>query len=350
MKHRIAMIGGDGVGPEVVAEAAAVLSAAAPGAFDLVELPYSADYTLRTGITILPEELDRLPRDFDAILLGAFGDERIPDMRHARDVLLGARMRFDLYMNLRPVRLITAATCPLRGYAEGDIDIVLFRENTEGLYINVGGTLRHGTEDEVAMNQMVATWHGTERIIREAFLFARANRRRSVCLVSKHNAITYAHGLWQRAFAHVRATFPDVESFSLFPDTAAMELVRNPRRFDVIVTSNFIGDVLSDLTAALVGGLGVAPSGNLHPGRFGLFEPVHGSAPDLVGTGRANPIAAILSGAMLARFCGREDTARRIEGAAEGTIRDGDCTPDLGGSLTTREASAAVQRRLARQG
>jgi len=347
VKHRVAIIGGDGIGPEVAAEAASTLSAAAPGRYAFTELPYSADYTLATGVTIPPDAFERLPRDHDAILLGALGDPRIPDMRHARDILLGARMRFDLYINLRPARLISGAHCPLKGYDAGDIDLVIFRENTEGLYVNIGGSLRPGTEDEVASNEMIATWRGTERILREAFLFARRTGRRKVCMASKHNAITWAHGVWARAFAAVRQDFPDIEATSLFADTAAMELVRAPERFEVIVTSNFIGDILSDVAAQVVGGLGLAPSANLHPGRFGLFEPVHGSAPDIAGTGRANPLAAILSGAMLARFLGDEGTAVAIERAVEGAVLDGDTPPDLGGSLTTGQTGNAVRRRLA---
>jgi len=350
MTHRIAVIGGDGIGPEVTAEAVATLSAAAPGRYAFTELPYGAEYTLRTGVTIPPDEFARLPVDHDAILLGALGDPRIPDMRHAKDVLLGARMRFDLYINLRPARLITPRLCPLRReYDTGDIDLVIFRENTEGLYVNIGGSLRSGTPDEVATNQMIATWRGTERIIREAFTYARRTGRTHVCMASKHNAITWAHGVWERAFREVRGDFPDIEATTLYADTAAMELVRAPERFEVIVTSNFIGDILSDVAAQVVGGLGLAPSANIHPGRskrFGLFEPVHGSAPDLVGTGRANPLAAILSAAMLARFLGDGETADVIEGAVERTIHDGDTPADLGGSLTTAQTGDAVRRRL----
>ncbi|TNF29280.1 MAG: isocitrate/isopropylmalate dehydrogenase family protein [Deltaproteobacteria bacterium] len=347
MTHRIAVIGGDGIGPEVTAEAVATLSAAAPGRFSFVELPYGADYTLASGVTIPPDEFARLPVDHDAILLGALGDPRIPDMRHAKDILLGARMRFDLYINLRPARLITPDLCPLRRpYETGGIDLVIFRENTEGLYVNIGGSLRPGTPDEVASNQMIATWRGTERIIREAFAYARRNGRRNVCMASKHNAITWAHGVWERAFRHVRADFPEIEATSLYADTAAMELVRAPERFDVIVASNFIGDILSDVAAQVAGGIGLAPSGNIHPGRFGLFEPVHGSAPDIAGTGRANPLAAILSAAMMARFLGEAHAADAIERAVERAILDGDTPADLGGSLTTGQTGAAVRRRL----
>lgn len=346
MGYRIAVIGGDGIGPEVVSEASETLSAAGGPGYRFTELPYGADYLLTHGLSIPPGEFERLPRDFDAILLGALGDPRVPDMRHGKEILLGARMRFDLYINLRPARLIDARVCPLKGYADGEIDLIIFRENTEGLYVDVGGSVRPGTEEEIATNQMIATWRGTERIIREAFGRARTRPRRRVCMVSKHNAITWAQGLWARAFAHVARDFPDVEATTLFADTAAMELVRDPRRFDVIVTSNFIGDILSDLAAQVVGGLGLAPSANIHPGRFGLFEPVHGSAPDIAGTGRANPMGAILSAAMLARFLGDRATGEAIELAVSAAIHAGDTTPELGGSLTTRETGAAVRRHL----
>ncbi|PKN44598.1 MAG: hypothetical protein CVU58_09340, partial [Deltaproteobacteria bacterium HGW-Deltaproteobacteria-16] len=254
MSHRIAVIGGDGIGPEVTEEAMATLSAAAPGRYSFAELPYGAEYTLRTGVTIPPDAFARLPIDHDAILLGALGDPRIPDMRHGKDILLGARMRFDLFINLRPARLESAALCPLKGYDTGDIDLVIFRENTEGLYVNIGGSLRPGTDEEVATNQMIATWRGTERIIRAAFEFARKSGRRNVCMASKHNAITWAHGVWDRAFRQVRTDYPDIESIALYADTAAMELVRAPERFQVIVASNFIGDILSDVAAQVVGG------------------------------------------------------------------------------------------------
>ncbi|MFO0747433.1 MAG: isocitrate/isopropylmalate dehydrogenase family protein [Myxococcota bacterium] len=349
---KVAVIGGDGIGPEVTSQAMQTLLAAAPaGAFELVELPYGADYTLRTGVTISEPDFLALERDHDAIFLGALGDRRIPDGRHARDILLGARSRFDLYVNLRPCKLIDARLTPLRDRGTADIDLVVFRENTEELYVDIGGSHRRGTPDEVATNIMIATWRGTERIIRRAFEHARTRPRKTVCLVTKSNAVTHVWGLWERAFTAVQADFPDIRGERLYADVAALELVRNPGRFDVIVASNLLGDILSDLTSQLAGGLGLAPSANYRPAEperraFALFEPVHGSAPDLVGSGRANPVAAILSAAMLARWLGHDAVADRIEAAVTACVRRGETTPDLGGSLSTAAAGGAIRGAL----
>ncbi len=344
---RIAVIGGDGIGPEVVREGIRVLEAAAgPDAFRFEHLPYSADYTLETGVTIPDGEFDRWRREYDAIFLGALGDPRIPDMRHGRDILLGARMQLDLYINLRPVKLLHDDLSTLKGRRVGDIDYVIFRENTEGLYLGVGGCLRPGTPDEVAVSEMIATYKGVERITRKAFEFCREHGKRRICHAVKHNAIPHAHGLWNRVFKQVATEFPDVEATQLYADVAAMELVRDPTRFDVVLASNFLGDILSDLGAGTVGGLGMAPSANIHPGQVSLFEPVHGSAPDIAGQGRANPFAAILTAAMMARFLGLADEATRIERAVEGAIAAGETTPDVGGRLGTVAAADAVLRRL----
>jgi 3-isopropylmalate dehydrogenase len=291
-------------------------------------------------------ELERFRQQYDAIFLGALGDPRVPDMRHARDILLGARRTLDLFINLRPVKLWDSALCPLKGRQPGDIDVVIFRENTEGVYSGMGGCHRKGTPHEVAVTEMIATYHGTERIIRAAFEYARDNKRASVCMASKHNAIQHAHGLWARVFREVAADYADIESFELFGDVAAMELVRDPTRFSVIVTSNLLGDVLSDLAAQVVGGIGLAPSANVNPGRVSLFEPVHGSAPDIVGKSIANPIAAILTGAMLCKHLGEQSAARRIERAVEHAVADRAVTRDLGGTLNTQAATQAIIDRL----
>jgi 3-isopropylmalate dehydrogenase len=347
--HRIAVFPGDGIGPEVTAEAVATLRCAASERFEFIHFPHGAERALATGETISADELAAVRADHAAVFLGALGDARIPDHRHARDILLGMRRQFDLYLNYRPARLRGPALTPLKGLGAGDIDLVLFRENTEGLYVDIGGRLRPDTPDEVAFSQMVTTRSVTERLVRAAFAEARTRPRARCCLISKHNAVTHTYGLWLRVFREVAVTFPDVVAEVLFVDTAAMELVRDPGRFDVIVASNLFGDILSDLAAQLVGGLGLAPSGNLNlePGRrFGLFEPVHGSAPDLVGTGRANPLAACLSAAMMARFLGEADVAVRIERACDAAIASGETTPDLGGALDTRAAGDAIRARL----
>lgn len=344
---RVAVIGGDGIGPEVIEEAIKVLrTACGSSAFVFDRLPYSADYLLEHGRSMPEGEMDRFAREYDAILLGALGDERVPDMKHAREILLGARRQLDLYINQRPVKLLDENLCPLKGYCPGDIDIVIFRENTEGAYAGIGGSLKQGTVDEIAVTEMLATYKGTERIIRAGFEYAQRTGRKHVCMASKYNAIPHAHGLWSRVFQQIATEFPDIEATPLFADVAAMELVRQPTRFDVIIADNLLGDILSDLAAQVVGGIGLAPSANIHPGRVSLFEPVHGSAPDIAGKGIANPLAAVLSAAMLARHTGHSDAARRIEGVVVEVIEAGETTPDLGGGLSTKGVGDALCQRL----
>ena len=345
---RIAVIPGDGIGVEVTREAVETLRTAAgrggPGlAFE--EFPYGADHFLRTGETLPQEGFDRL-RTFDAILLGALGDPRVPDNRHAADILLGLRFRLDLYVNHRPVRLLDERLCPLKGRTTKDVDFVIFRENTEGLYAGVGGFFKKGTPDEMATQEDINTRKGVERIIRHAFAWARANGRRRVLMSDKSNALTYGHDLWQRVFKEVAAEYTDIEPSHMYVDALAMQLVKDPSPFQVIVACNMFGDILSDLGAQIQGGLGLAASANLHPGRIGLFEPVHGSAPKYAGQGVANPIGAILSAAMLMETVGRAEEARRIEAAVAAVVRDGKTTRDLGGNLSTSEVGAEIRRRI----
>jgi 3-isopropylmalate dehydrogenase len=262
------------------------------------------------------------------------GDPRVPDNRHAVDILLGLRTRLDLYVNHRPVRHFPERLCPLKGVTPGDVDFVVFRENTEGIYVAIGGQFKRGTLDEVAINEDVNTRKGVERILRAAFEAARG-RRKKVCMSDKANALTYAHGLWQRTFAELKKEYSDVEASHLYVDVAAMEMVRAPERFDVLVTSNMFGDILTDLGAAIVGGLGVAASGNIHPGRCSLFEPVHGSAPDIAGKGVANPLGAIGSMAMMLEHVGETEAAARVQAAVARVVVDGAVTRDLGGALST---------------
>src|SRR5262245_21353620 len=288
---------------------------------------------------------DRL-RQFDAVFIGALGDPRVPDNRHARDILLGLRFRLDLYVNHRPVRLLDERLCPLKGRTTKDVDFVIFRENTEGLYAGVGGFFKKGTADEMAVQQDINTRKGVERIIRHAFEWARAHGRRRVLMSDKSNALTYGHDLWQRVFREVAPRFPEIEASHMYVDALAMQLVKDPSPYQVIVACNMFGDILSDLGAQIQGGLGLAASANLHPGRIGLFEPVHGSAPKYAVKNLANPIGAILSAAMLLDTVGRSDEARLVEEAVAACVREGRTTPDLGGPLGTREAGEAIRARL----
>jgi len=335
--RRIALIPGDGIGIDVTREAAKVLRTVAAGSdlpLDLIEWDLGADRYLRTGVAITEEEMAELER-YDALFLGAIGDPRVPDNAHARAILLGLRFRLDLYINFRPNRLFEPWLSPLKDVKPEDVNVTIFRENTEGSYVGLGGKFRKGTTDEVAIEEDINTRKGVERIIRAAFEYARAHKSRRVTLTDKANAMQHAGELWRRVFALVGNEYSDIERNAVYIDALALDLVRRPSQYDVIVAPNLFGDILSDLAAALIGGLGLAPSANLHPGKPGLFEPVHGSAPDLVGTGKANPIAAILTTALLLRDIGYGDAADRVEAAVRAAIAERRLTPDLGGSLTT---------------
>ena len=349
---RVAVIPGDGVGPEVIAVARRALEIAGQAAgadYVFEELPWGAEHYLATGETLPDDAPERLRTDFDAILVGALGDPRVPGNEHARDILLGLRFRLDLYVNLRPARLLRPDLCPLRERPDGrerSIDLVLFRENTEGAYVGLGGNFKPGTPDEVAINEDLNTYGGVKRIVRAAFDHAVREARPRVTMCDKANALTYAHGLWRRVFAEVAAEFPFVRTEAEYVDALVMKLVRHPEHYSVIVTSNLFGDILSDLAAALVGGLGLTASANLHPGRIGLFEPVHGSAPDLAGQGTANPMAAVLSAALLAEHTGAPEVASRLEAAVRDALAEGVGTPDVGGLGTTATVGDWICARL----
>ena len=349
MVKRIAIIPGDGIGIEVIAEAVKVLEAAEARhgvSLQLTALDWGAEKYLREGVSLPAGALDMLQRDFDAILIGALGDPRVPSNQHAVDILLGIRLGLDLYVNQRPVKLYDARLCPLKDRSEHDVNFVIFRENTEGSYVGMGGCIRPGTSDEVAIQEDVNTGRGVERILIYAFEYARRHGLKKLCMSDKSNAMPFGHGLWKRTFHDVRARYPEIESRHLYVDTLAMELLRDPSQFEVIVTCNMFGDILSDLGAQLVGGLGVTPSANIHPGRTSMFEPVHGSAPNIAGQGIANPMAAILTVAMMLEYLGYAEIAGRIEAAVEEAVRQAQTTRDLGGSLKTSQVGDWVCSRL----
>ena len=347
---RIAVIPGDGIGPEVVREAVRVLKHfqdAKAIEFELVDFDWGADKFLRDGVTLPPGALELLSSDFDAILAGAFGDPRVPNNKHAEDILLGMRRGLDLYINLRPVRLLNDRLTPLVNRKTTDIDFVVFRENTEGAYCGAGGFLKHGTEDEIALQDEVNTRRGVERIIVAAFEYARANGRKRVTMADKSNVQRFGGDLWQRTFKEVAEGYPEITPNHQYVDAMAMYMVLNPAQYDVIVSNNLFGDILTDLGAAIQGGLGLAASGNIHPGRVSLFEPVHGSAPPLAGKGVANPIGAILTLAMMLEYLGFQTLSKQIEDAVRGAISANETTRDLGGQLSTEQAGAAITERLA---
>jgi 3-isopropylmalate dehydrogenase len=345
---RIAVIPGDGIGIDVTREAVLALrelSELTGSAITMEEFPYGADHFLKTGETLPQPAFENL-KTFDAILLGALGDPRVPDNRHAADILLGLRFRLDLFVNERPVRLLDEKLCPLKGRTPDDINFTILRENTEGLYAGVGGFFKKGTADEMAVQQDINTRKGVERICRYAFEFARRHKRRRVLMADKSNALTYGHDLWQRTFWEIAGEHPDIESSHMYVDALAMQLVKDPSPYEVIVTCNMFGDILSDLGSQLQGGLGVAASANLHPGRIGLFEPVHGSAPKYAGTNTANPMGMLLSAAMMLETLGLNHEADILEGSVVDCVRQGETTRDLGGPLGTREVGEAIRARF----
>ena len=322
-------------------EAIKVLRAAGAD-LDFEEYDVNADQYMRTGEPIPAKVWEELQKA-DAILFGAVGDPRVDDSAYLAGVLLRLRFELDLYVNLRPAKLFDDRLSPLRREDRRKIDLLIVRENTEGLYVGMGGRFKKGTADEVAIQEDLNTYLGVTRIIEYAFGAA----RREVVMVDKSNAMTHAGGLWQQQWKAVAKKHPNVKTRHLYVDAAAMQLVRDPTQFDVIVTGNLFGDILSDLTAELIGGMGIAPSGNVNPEtQRGLFEPVHGTAPDIAGRGVVNPIGAILSASMMVRHLGQTEMANAIEGAVESAIRAGACTRDLGGSLSTREVGDAVAKRL----
>jgi 3-isopropylmalate dehydrogenase len=347
---RLAIVPGDGIGVDVTREAVKILDAVAPGRADFRKtfFPWSADHYLATGESLPKGAFDDLSANYDAIFMGAFGDPRVPDMAHARDILLGARFVLDLYVNYRPVRCLAERLNPLKSVPASAIDFVIFRENTEGSYAGTGGNFKKGTPDEVALQEDISTRKGVERIVRHAFQFARDRGKTKVCMSDKSNAMRFVGDLWQRAFREVAAEFPGIEATHLYVDALVMQMVKDPRQFEVIVTNNMFGDITTDLGAALQGGLGMAASGNIHPGRVSMFEPVHGSAPKYAGTGKANPFGAILTAALMLEHLGLADAARGVEQAVVTCLEAKECTADVGGGLTTGQAGDAVARRLAR--
>ncbi len=346
---RVAVIAGDGIGPEVIGEAVRLLERLREThgvELQLTRFDWGAEKYLREGVSLPDGALEMLAEDFDAILAGAFGDPRIPSNKVAEDVLLGMRRGLDLYINLRPVRLIDARLTPLRDRTPSDVDFVVFRENTEGAYCGAGGFLKKGTADEIATQEELNTRRGVERIVVAAFEYARARGRKRVTMADKSNVQRFGGDLWQRVFKEVATGYPEIEARHQYVDAMAMFMVMDPGQYDVIVANNLFGDILTDLGAAIAGGLGLAASGNIHPGKVSLFEPVHGSARPLAGNGIANPIGAILTAAMMLEYLGHTSASDAVENAVREVVLHHETTRDLGGELSTSEAGAAIGRRL----
>jgi 3-isopropylmalate dehydrogenase len=344
-RRRIAVIPGDGIGPEVIHEGIRLLKsldAVYSLGLEFDWKDWGAERWLKDKVGLPKGALEELQSQYQAIFFGALGDPRIPDMAHGREILLGMRFGLDLYANIRPCVCLHDRLSPLKNKGAKDINFVVFRENTEDLYLALGGVHKENTPDEVTQDISIHTRKGVERIIRFAFEFALKNNRRKVTVVDKNNAVRYGGSLWKRVFAEVKKEYPTIESDHLFVDVAALEMVRNPQRLDVVVTSNLFGDILTDLGAALVGGLGLAASGSVHPGKIGLFEPIHGSAPDIVGKGIANPLATFQTAAMMLEFLQLSQPAQMIWKAVAACVNEGPLTPDVGGKSTTQEVSDYV--------
>jgi 3-isopropylmalate dehydrogenase len=344
-RKRIAVVPGDGIGKEVTPNALEVVRASG-AAVDFTEFDWGADRYLIDGTTVPSDAFTMLARDFDAIFVGALGDPRVATNIHAKEILLGMRFKMDLYANVRPVRLLDASLCPLKNATPDDINFTVIRENTEGVYMDMGGNFKFGTPDELATQEDINTRKGVERVIRFAFDYARANGRKKVMMSDKSNVMTYAGGLWQRVFKHVAKDYPEIQTQHMYVDALCLQMVREPRSLDVIVTNNMFGDIVTDLAAALQGGLGMAASGNIHPGRTSMFEPVHGSAPPIAGKNMANPMGSILTSAMMLAHLGLAAEAQKIENAVLEAVREKKTTADVGGSMGTKECAAWIAERV----
>jgi 3-isopropylmalate dehydrogenase len=328
---RIAVIPGDGIGPEVVREGLKVLAAVAGSAdvrYEVTEFDWGGERYLKTGEVRPANALDVL-REFDAIYLGAVGHPDVPVGLVERQILLDVRFGLDLYVNLRPIKLYPGVWTPIKDKGPAEVDFVVVRENTEDMYVGTGGFAHYGTADEVATQVAIYTRKGTERIIRYAFELARARgKEKKLTLVDKSNVLTYGHDLWQRTFREVGAEYPDVQLDRAYVDAACMWMVKNPEWFDVIVTTNMFGDIITDLGAMIQGGMGVAASGNINPEGAAMFEPIHGSAPKYAGKNQANPVACIAAMGMLLDHVGAKAAAARVETAIAEVLASGKI-PDL---------------------
>lgn len=349
--HEIAVIAGDGIGPEVLREGKRVLERVAEldggFRFRFTDYPWGCEYYLKEGRMMAADGMDRL-RDSDAIFLGAVGYPGVPDHISLWDLLLVIRKEFDQYINLRPVKLLKGAPCPLKDVRREDVDMIFVRENSEGEYAGSGAWLYKGKPHETVIQNGVFSRVGCERVIRYAYELA-AREGRSLTNVTKSNALNYSMVFWDQIFKEVGKDFPQVETHSYLVDAASMFMVKDPGRYGVVVTSNLFGDILTDLGAAIAGGMGLAAGANLNPERKypSMFEPIHGSAPDIAGQGKANPLATVWAVSQMLDFFGHEDWGKRLIDAIEAVLVDGTVlTPDLGGRATTAQVGDAVLEKL----
>jgi 3-isopropylmalate dehydrogenase len=350
----IAVLPGDGIGPEVVHVARRVLEFYRDQRsflLDLWDLDLGASRFLRDGTTYPRDVAERIAHEASAVFLGALGDPRVPNIEYARDILFGLRFGLDLYANVRPVKALDDRLVPLKGRGAKDVDFTVFRENTEGIYVGIGGQFKRGTPDEIAINEDVNTRKGVERLIRAGFEHAKKHGKKTVHMADKSNAMKHAHELWHRCFFEVAKDYPGIQAKHVYVDAMCLYMVQDPSQFEVVVTNNLFGDIVTDLGAALQGGLGMAASANVHPddpSRVAMFEPVHGSAPPLAGKDLANPLAAVLTVGMMLAHLGWPDEETRLEALVARAIREKKCTKDVGGDLGTRAVGDFVLGELAK--
>ncbi|MEO6418396.1 MAG: isocitrate/isopropylmalate family dehydrogenase [Polyangiaceae bacterium] len=348
----VAILPGDGIGPEVIAQARRLLEFYRDKRglnLDLWELDLGADRYLKDGTTYPKEIAERIASEGRAVLLGALGDPRVPGLEHARDILFGLRFGLDLYANIRPVKALSDRLVPLKGRTAKDVNFTVFRENTEGIYVGMGGQFKRGTPDEIAINEDLNTRKGVERLIRAGFEYAKRHAKKTVHMADKSNAMKHAHELWYRVFFEVAASYPGIEAKHVYVDALCFYLIQDPSPFEVVVTCNLFGDIVTDLGAALQGGLGMAGSANVHaadPRRVGLFEPVHGSAPPLAGKDLANPLASVLTVGMMLAHLGHPAEELRLESLVARAIEEKRCTKDVGGELGTRAVGDWIMNEL----
>ena len=349
--HKIAVVAGDGIGPEVIAEGVKVLEEVArldgSFGFEFTHFPWGCEYYLKEGRMMAEDGLEQLKKH-DAVFLGAVGYPGVPDHISLWDLLLVIRKSFDQYINLRPVKLLKGAPCPLKDVKREDIDMLFVRENSEGEYAGSGSWLFKGKPNEVVIQDGVFSRHGCERVIRYAYELARKEKK-TLTSISKGNALNYSMVFWDQIFAEVGKEYPDVETHSLLVDAAAMFMVKDPARFQIVVTSNLFGDILTDLGAAISGGMGLAAGANLNPERTfpSMFEPIHGSAPDIAGQGKADPLATVWSVSQMLEFFGYEKWAKRVlDIIEEMLVEKAVLTPDLGGTASTAQVGDEVVRKL----
>ncbi len=345
--YKIAVIAGDGIGPDVIAEGKKVLEAAASGfRLEWVDYPFSGTHYLKTGELISEQALEEIKK-MNAIYLGAVGTPKLKPGVIEKGLLLKLRFFFDMYVNLRPVKLYEGVPCPLKGKGPKDVDFYVVRENTEDFYIGEGKNEKEGTKEEVATQVGRVTYKGCERIMRYAFELAKQKGRKRVTAVDKANVLTNIYGLWRRVFTEVAKDYPGIETEFAYVDAITQWFVRRPEWYQVVVAPNMFGDIITDLAAVIQGGMGVAPGANINPNGVSMFEPIHGSAPDIAGKGIANPIAAILAGSMMLEFIGEAKASEKIEEAVKAVLKEKKAVPvEFGGKATTLQVGEEVKKKI----